>query len=160
MLSRKHLDSQELMLRIAGPRCKSHFIYMPSSNCSKCRLRTRTMDFKGRNDPLHPNSLDVLLRVRCINDIAVNTGKEIAPMTWLHQGGLQCSPEHAIVPWGPLQNLKSDKALAKRCRRRPRKTRPHLLPAWGLYRQRYALACCAVSAFLYNTRQSKLVHLS
>ena len=48
MLSRKHLDSQDLMLKIAGPRCKSHFIYMPSSNCSKCTLRTRTMDFKGK----------------------------------------------------------------------------------------------------------------
>ena len=144
-------------MRTTGPRCKSHFIYMPSGNCSKCTLRTGTVKFKGNPSSRRSRCT---LRVRCMNDIDVNIGKKTAPMTWLHQGGLQCSPERAIVPWGPLQNLKSDKALANRCRRRPRKTKPQLLPAWGLYRQRYALACCAVSVLLYNTRQSKLVRLS
>ena len=54
-------------------------------------------------------------------------------------------PEHARVPWGPLQDVNSEEALANCCKREPRNTKPRLLLAWSLYRQH---------------PQSKLVQLS
>ena len=120
------------MLVFTGSWCKSTCEYM-SSGSSKCTLLLQRGAPPRGGRILHPSTLNVPLHVRCMNGIV----KETALTTRLHQGGLDRVLEHAHVPWGPLQDASSEKALANCCKRLPRNTKPQLLLARGLYRQHH-----------------------